>query len=145
MSELQDTHAIRRHLDLAAQRLPYRVTERLQRARLEALARMPASGEVATLLSGGLSDAQSAPTRAGPTLGDMDERRRRALPPLWLRVSMAAAPLVLMLGGLLAIVQWHDERRIEELAELDAAVLIDDVPIAAYADKGFGVFLKNAR
>jgi hypothetical protein len=36
-----------------------------------------------------------------------------------------------------------DDDRANELAEVDSALLIDDLPPAAYADPGFLQFLKN--
>jgi hypothetical protein len=36
-----------------------------------------------------------------------------------------------------------DDDRANELAEIDSALLIDDLPPAAYADPGFLQFLKN--
>ena len=38
----------------------------------------------------------------------------------------------------------QDEKRAHELAEVDAALLTDDLPPAAYADPGFLQFLKSA-
>ena len=53
------------------------------------------------------------------------------------------APLVVLVFGLIAIAQWQDESRINDIAEVDAALLSDDVPPDAYADSGFMAFLKN--
>ena len=53
------------------------------------------------------------------------------------------APLVVMVFGLIGIAQWQDDSRINDIAEVDAALLSDDVPPDAYADSGFMAFLKN--
>jgi hypothetical protein len=53
------------------------------------------------------------------------------------------APLVVLVFGLIGIAQWQDESRINDIAEVDAALLTDDVPPDAYADSGFMDFLKN--
>ncbi len=53
------------------------------------------------------------------------------------------APLVVLVFGLIGIAQWQDDSRINDIAEVDAALLSDDVPPDAYADKGFMAFLKN--
>ncbi|WP_269460294.1 DUF3619 family protein [Polynucleobacter necessarius] len=45
--------------------------------------------------------------------------------------------------GLIGIAQWQDDSRINDIAEVDAALLSDDVPPDAYADNGFMAFLKN--
>ena len=53
------------------------------------------------------------------------------------------APLVVLVFGLIGIAQWQNESRINDIAEVDAALLTDDVPPDAYADSGFMAFLKN--
>ena len=53
------------------------------------------------------------------------------------------APLVVLVFGLVGIAQWQQDSRINDIAELDAALLTDDVPPDAYADSGFMGFLKN--
>jgi len=53
------------------------------------------------------------------------------------------APLVVLVFGLIGIAQWQDNSRINDIAEVDAALLSDDVPPDAYADSGFMAFLKN--
>ena len=44
--------------------------------------------------------------------------------------------------GLIAINVIQDDNRASELAEIDAALLTDDLPPSAYADPGFSQFLK---
>ena len=61
---------------------------------------------------------------------------------LWDNVSWVP-PLVVLVFGLIGIAQWQQESRINDIAELDAALLTDDVPPDAYADSGFMGFLKN--
>ena len=53
------------------------------------------------------------------------------------------APLTVLVFGLIGIAQWQDDSRINDIAEVDAALLSDDVPPDAYADSGFMAFLKN--
>ena len=53
------------------------------------------------------------------------------------------APLMVLVFGLIGIAQWQDDSRINDIAEVDAALLSDDVPPDAYADSGFLAFLKN--
>ena len=61
---------------------------------------------------------------------------------LWDTVSWVA-PLVVLVFGLIGIGQWQNDSRITDIAEVDAALLTDDVPPDAYADSGFMAFLKN--
>jgi hypothetical protein len=51
---------------------------------------------------------------------------------------------ILLVGACLAgLYQFEQDRRIEELADVDTAVLNDDLPISAYADHGFNAFIKQ--
>jgi hypothetical protein len=61
---------------------------------------------------------------------------------LWDRIGWIAPALVLVFG-LIGIAQWQQDSRINDIAELDVALLTDDVPPDAYADSGFMGFLKN--
>jgi hypothetical protein len=51
-------------------------------------------------------------------------------------------PMVLLVVGLLTINMVLDEYRANEVAEVDAALLTDDLPPTAYTDPGFVHFLK---
>lgn len=112
----------------AADDLPYDISERLRAARAQALGkrkmvvtrtatRVAASGNTGTLIFG-------------------DESLSG-----WGRVA-AAIPLVALVFGLIAINIIQDDNNANELAEIDAALLTDDLPPAAYADPGFTQFLK---
>lgn len=116
-------------LDAATLELPHEVTERLRAARVQALSKrkVVALGEArAVQVSGGQA-----------TLGG-DER-----PGWWHRLA-TALPLVVLLAGLVTIHVVQNDTRTQELAEVDAALLTDDLPPAAYADPGFVQFLKSS-
>jgi hypothetical protein len=51
-------------------------------------------------------------------------------------------PLLALVVGLVFINQLQNDYRAREVADIDAALLTDDLPPAAYADSGFGQFLK---
>lgn len=51
-------------------------------------------------------------------------------------------PLLALIVGLIVITQLQNDYRAKEIADVDAALLIDDLPPSAYADQGFGQFLK---
>jgi hypothetical protein len=51
-------------------------------------------------------------------------------------------PLIALVVGLIAITQLQNDYRAKEIADVDAALLTDDLPPSAYADQGFGQFLK---
>ena len=52
-----------------------------------------------------------------------------------------AIPLLALVAGLSGIYQYEQDQRIAEIAELDAAVLSDELPLTAYLDHGFNAYL----
>jgi hypothetical protein len=60
----------------------------------------------------------------------------------WTRIG-ALVPLVALVVGLFAISVVQDENRANDMAEVDAALLTDDLPPAAFTDPGFAQFLKT--
>jgi hypothetical protein len=134
MNEHLFIHRVRQALDETADRLPYRVSQRLETARHEAIARALGARQPA------LEAATAVPARA-LMLG------AGARPPLLLRLLSTVAPVLLMVAGLYGISVWDDAQRMAETADVDTELLLadDDIPIAAYADRGFGVYIKNVR
>ena len=57
------------------------------------------------------------------------------------RFVLPAAVLVI---GLLAINTWQQTQVVQEIEEIDAAVLTGDLPIDAYLDTGFDAWLKHS-
>jgi len=105
------------------------ISERLRFAREQALVRAQAARQVQTA---------SAPVVVG--------RGRSAVlaNPLgwWFKLG-SAAPLALLVLGLAGIAHVHDKAQIAAVAEVDAALLSDDLPPAAYTDPGFAEYLKT--
>jgi hypothetical protein len=52
-----------------------------------------------------------------------------------------AVPLMFLVAGLASIYHFERQQRIAEIAELDAAVLSDELPLTAYLDHGFNAYL----
>ncbi len=61
--------------------------------------------------------------------------------PWWVGTTLFAL-VVLLAVGLMAIEYRNDEMQIEAAAEIDAALLADDLPPNAYSDAGFREFLR---
>ena len=59
----------------------------------------------------------------------------------WVRFA-SVLPLVALVGGLALIQNWQNHTQISVAAEIDEALLGDDLPINAYRDPGFSEFLK---
>jgi hypothetical protein len=60
----------------------------------------------------------------------------------WVRIG-SALPVVALLLGLVMIQRWQDSNQISVAAEVDAALLADDLPPSAYSDIGFAEYLKS--
>jgi hypothetical protein len=116
-------------LSQGAQSLPANIKDRLYEARKKALAaRKPEKVRVKSPALAGTSGIWTGSFKSSSNL--------------WDTLSWVA-PLVVLVFGLIGIAQWQNESRINDIAEVDAALLTDDVPPDAYADSGFMAFLKN--
>ena len=113
-------HALNDNLD----NLPASTTDRLAAARAQALARKKADAPVRG------KQQQRASFDQG-TLFSMQ----------WVARAAVVAPLLAMVAGMVGVYQYEHEQRAAELAELDAAVLSDDLPLTAYTDHGFNAYL----
>jgi hypothetical protein len=105
-------------LEELSRELPGGVDERLRFARERALARAREARRPAA--------ATPSPSRGS----------------WWLRLA-SIVPLVLLIGGLTLIQQRHADAQIEAAADIDMALLSDDLPPGAYADPGFAAFLRT--
>ncbi len=112
-----------------SERLPHDVSERLKVARQQAISarRRPAAVASGTVRQHGATLA---------LLGGSEPR--------WLR-WVSVLPLLALVAGLFLIQYEHRQEQIEVAADVDAALLGDDLPPAAYRDAGFVEFLKTPR
>jgi hypothetical protein len=56
-----------------------------------------------------------------------------------------AVPLFALVAGLAGVYQHEQKQHIADLAELDAAVLSDELPLTAYLDDGFNAYLASQK
>ena len=62
----------------------------------------------------------------------------------WPRRFAQALPLLLLLAGLLLIESWTAREQVLAVADIDAQLLTDTLPPAAYSDPGFAEYLRSA-
>jgi hypothetical protein len=110
-------HALNENLDA----LPASTTERLAAARARALAR---------------KKADAPRTEARPLFSMHAMLSMAGLGRVAVAVPLAAAAF-----GLVGLYQYEQQQRIAELAEIDAAVLSDELPLTAYLDHGFNAYV----
>lgn len=112
-------------------RLPHDISERLKAARMQALSkRKVVKLQVATetSTSGGVVSLH---------MGDNDRS-------LWNRIA-SLLPLLALIAGLITIAVVAEDNRTNDLAEIDAQLLTDELPPDAYTDPGFAQFLRMNR
>jgi len=120
------------YLSAGSADLPYDISERLRAARVQAVSKRKIA---TTQTAGGIVNTGGS---AALTWGT-DEGLS-----WWARIG-AVLPLIALVIGLLAINSIQDDSRAQELAEVDSALLTDELPPAAFADPGFVQFLKATR
>lgn len=119
-------------LSEAADAGPADVAERLRFAREQALQRARASRR--DTRAGATGPAAEHVTRAPADRGSEGS--------WWFKLA-AVLPLAVLVVGLLEIRALVDRTQIDTAAQIDAELLADDLPPAAYSDPGFVAFLKS--
>lgn len=117
-------HALNEQLDT----LPDATTSRLASARAAALARKKADAPRASTVQAGKKSTGFAMFSSSG----------------WGRFAVAV-PLFALVAGLSGIYQHEQKQHIAEIAELDAAVLSDELPLTAYLDDGFNAYLASQK
>lgn len=117
-------------------RQPHSVEERLRFARQQALERARARRKAVAVAAA--SDVQVL----GSTLA-LGGAARPQRSGWWQRAMATALPLAVLVGGL-ALIHWNQTHaQIEAAVQIDAELLTDDLPPAAYSDPGFYEFLRK--
>lgn len=118
-------------LNESAESLPHDITERLRFGREQALARARlARAPVAAPTATALARSGTAATLSGG-------------PSVWLRLA-SLLPLLVLAAGLVLIQAHREHEQITVAAEIDAALLTDELPPAAYGDPGFVEYLRSS-
>lgn len=128
---LQDRFGLKTasYLSASTADFPHDISERLRAARVQAVSqrKVMKSQTASTLNVSGNTVALTWGTGEGLSW--------------WSRIG-SVFPLIVLVAGLLAINSFQSDNRMLELAEVDVALLTDDLPPAAFADPGFVQFLK---
>jgi len=119
------------YLSEQAQDVPYAVSERLRFAREQALDRARVQRSAAATVA-----TSSGSLALGLGSG-------HGFSSVWWAKLASVLPLVALLLGLALIQQRLAGDRLDVAAEIDANILTDTLPPAAYADAGFVEFLKT--
>lgn len=120
--------ALAQQLDLASHDIGHNTNERLRVARLKALACRPQPLRL-------LNFRTALQTNASGRM-DADEGLS-----LW-RILVSALPLIGLVMGLILVQAVQQELAESDVASIDSALLLDDLPPDAYTDPGFLQFLK---
>jgi hypothetical protein len=131
MNEVEFGYRVRQALNEGVQRMDYKTTYRLEKARKAALEKYRETAPQ-------MAWVRPVQVATGPSV-EADEPS----PWRWLQRLGLAAPLIALLIGFVGVHEWQRARSQDEMAAIDFALLLDEAPVAAYADKGFGVFLKG--
>lgn len=145
-------------LDDGAQALPHDITERLRVGRMQAVSAArataavrasqtppqwaPATSGMALAGAGGSSHSAWA-QQPGHQRDPHHGRRLDEAPTGWGWRLASALPILALALGLWGISQWYQNLQVQAAADVDMALLSDELPPAAYTDPGFEEFLRT--
>lgn len=131
---LQDrfAHKAVAYLSMGSSEMSHDVSERLRAAREQAVAKRKIARIQTAASTVNLGGSAALTWGSSDGLG------------WWGRIG-SVMPLIALVVGMLTINSIQNDNRAQEVAEVDAALLTDDLPPAAFSDPGFVQFLKNTR
>ena len=147
-------------LNEGSQGLPHDITERLRIAREQAVdaARQAQQARLGVVVAGELAPVGSTAlagvgNQGAAMLGGWHEagqarqpghgRRLDDGPLSWGWKLATALPVLALVAGLWMVHAYHDQEKVEATADIDTAILTDELPPDAYADPGFEEFLRG--
>ncbi len=122
MNELHFAYRIKQHLDRGLQEMPAATISRLATGRELALKHQRVATRRSVLA----------------TAGHFVQHQVDSLPLKQVLLALAVAV------GVVSYTYWSADQNVAELEAIDSALLADDLPIAAYTDKGFAAWLKSS-
>lgn len=119
-------HALNENLDA----LPVSTTDRLAAARALALSRKKPDA----------AGAATSPTRPGKR--PLFDFGALFTGPALARIAVAV-PMLALVIGMGGVYEHEQQQRLAAMAEIDAAVLADELPLTAYLDHGFNAYVES--
>ncbi|NDI85777.1 DUF3619 family protein [Undibacterium crateris] len=127
--DLDFAYKVKRALNESAEQLPAPTLDRLAQARKLAMARKKKEAPVAVRVFKGAFAGNNGLSFSGPGS--------------WLGKLGLALPALVLVVGMFGIYEYEQQQNINELADIDATMLVDELPPAAYVDTGFTAYLNN--
>lgn len=127
-ADIDFAYKVRRAMTESTENIPEPTLERLAKARELALSRQKQGNPVAALAFGGVL--------AGSNGTSFSQKS-------WIKRLAFSLPLIVLAVGLYGIFEYEQQQQINDLAEIDAAVLVDELPPDAYVDNGFNAYLNK--
>jgi hypothetical protein len=127
--DIEFAYKVKRALNESAENIPEATLNRLSNARKLALSRKKQESTVAVFASKEIIAGNAGFTVQGPIS--------------WFGKLGVALPMLVLVIGLFGIYEYEQNQRINDLAEIDAAVLVDELPPDAYLDTGFSAYLNK--
>lgn len=127
--DLDFAYKVRRALNESAENIPESALARLASARKIALAHKKRTAPSAAFAFKGVFAGNTNFSFQGPGS--------------WLGKFGVVLPMLVLILGLFGIYEYEQQQRITDLAEIDAAVLVDELPPDAYLDTGFSAYLNK--
>lgn len=128
--DLDFAYKVKRALNESAENIPSPAMERLAQARKLALARKKPEATVSVFAVKNVLAGVSGFSSQGKGS--------------WFGKVGLVLPMLALVAGLFGIYEYEQQQNISELADIDAAVLVDELPPAAYIDTGFSAYLNKA-
>lgn len=126
--EIDFAYKVRRAMTESTENIPQTTLDRLASARALALSKQKEEVPVAVLAFGGIL--------AGNNGTSISQKS-------WVKKLALALPILALIIGLYGIYEHEQQQQINDLAEIDAAVLVDELPPDAYVDNGFNAYLNK--
>ncbi|KIG04631.1 DUF3619 family protein [Caballeronia concitans] len=131
-----------RALDESTSNIPAAAADRLALARRAAIARKKPEKVAVAAFTPAFTPAFAGAAGGLGGAGDLgdDQRARKSL---FARLGGfgLAWPVVALAVALAGVAYWEDQQRKAELADIDAAMMSDSLPLDAYLDHGFNAYL----